>query len=74
MAKKFIVWNSNSFWNDELVQLFLKNKIKFTDISIKLFKIINKKEFSKFKRIKLKYYSILQLNNYVRLKINSKSI
>jgi len=61
--------------NDELVQLFLKNKIKFTDISIKLFKIINKKEFSKFKQIKPKNISqILQLNNYVRLKINSKSI
>ena len=40
--------------NDELVQLFLKNKIKFTDISIKLFKIINKKEFSNLSELSLK--------------------
>ena len=61
--------------NDELVNLFLNNKIKFTDISKQLFKIINNKKFSKFKRISPKNVSqILKLNNYVRLKINSKSI
>ena len=61
--------------NDELVNLFLNNKIKFTDISKQLFKIINNKKFSKFKRILPKNVSqILKLNNYVRLKINSKSI
>ena len=61
--------------NDELVNLFLNNKIKFTDISKQLFKIINNKKFSKFKRISPKNVNqILKLNNYVRLKINLKSI
>ena len=61
--------------NDELVNLFLKNKIKFTDISKKLLQIINSKEFSKYKQISpQKVSQILELNNYVRLKINSKSI
>ena len=35
--------------NDELVNLFLNNKIKFTDISKQLFKVINNKKFSKFR-------------------------
>jgi len=61
--------------NDELVKLFLKNKIKFTDISKKLLKILKNKEFNKYKRIVPKNISqIVKLNNYVRLKINSKSI
>ena len=61
--------------NDELVSLFLKNKIKFTEISKKLLQIINSKEFSKYKQISpQKVSQILELNNYVRLKINSKSI
>ena len=61
--------------NDELVNLFLNHKIKFTDISKQLFKVINNKKFSKFKRISPKNVNqILKLNNYVRLKINSKSI
>ena len=59
--------------NDTLVNLFLKKKIRFTDIQKELFKIIKLKEF-----IKLKNYSpknvadILKLNNYVRLKIMKK--
>ena len=61
--------------NDELVNHFLNNKIKFTDISKQLFKVINNKKFSKFRRISPKNVNqILKLNNYVRLKINSKSI
>jgi len=55
--------------NDVLVELFLKNKIKFTDIQKKLFKIIQLKEFLKFKKIypdNIK--DILNLNEYVRLK------
>ena len=61
--------------NDELVNLFLKNKIKFTDINIKLFKLIKSKEFNKYKTILPKNVNdILNLNNYVRLKINPKSI
>ena len=59
--------------NDALVDLFLKKKIKFTDIQLKLFKLIKNKEFTKYKKIypnKLK--DILELNKYVRSKINKK--
>ena len=61
--------------NDELVNLYLKNKIKYTDISQNFFKIINLNEFKKYKKIKIKKVeSVLELNEYVRFKINSISI
>tara|TARA_A100001011_G_scaffold220563_1_gene228525 strand:- start:5192 stop:6352 length:1161 start_codon:yes stop_codon:yes gene_type:complete len=61
--------------NDELVKLFLNNKIKFTEISKKLLWILKNKEFKKYKRFEPKNISqIIKLNNYVRLKINPKSI
>ena len=61
--------------NDALVELYLKKKIKFTEINKKLFKIIKTPEFIKYKRIKPKNINqILKLNNYVSSKINSKSI
>ena len=61
--------------NDTLVNLFLSKKIKFTDIKKKLFKIINYKEFSKYKKISPKNVKdILYLNDYVRLKINEKGV
>jgi len=61
--------------NDKLVELFLENKIKFTDIQKKLFKIINKKEFQKFKKkVPKNINDITNLNNYVRLKIISNSV
>ncbi len=61
--------------NDELVRLFLDKKIKFTDISKKLFKFIQKTEFKKYKlQQPKKIQEIIELNKYVRLKINSKSI
>ena len=56
--------------NDKLVELFLKKKIKFTDIQKKLFHIIKSNEFSKYKKIiPKKAKDILELNNYVRLKV-----
>ncbi len=56
--------------NDILVELFLKKKIKFTDIQKKLFHIIKSNEFSKYKKIiPKKSKDILELNNYVRLKV-----
>jgi 1-deoxy-D-xylulose-5-phosphate reductoisomerase len=59
--------------NDTLVELFLKQKIRFIDIQKELFKILNLKEFSKYKKISpLKVIDILKLNNYVRLKILKK--
>ena len=59
--------------NDILVELFLKNKIKFTDIQKNLFKLIKSKEFIKYKKIyPKKINDIIKLNNYVRLKIIKK--
>ena len=61
--------------NDELVSQFLNKKIKFTDLSSKLIKFINLKEFNKYKKIKPKNIeSIEKLNQYVRFKINNISI
>ena len=58
--------------NDSLVQLFLNKKIKFTDITRILLKIVKNKEFTKLKLIKPKNIDqILQLNDYVSLKIKS---
>ena len=56
--------------NDTLVELFLKKAIRFTDIQKKLFELILKKEFSKYKKIApKKVQDIIDLNDYVRLKI-----
>ena len=58
--------------NDELVNLFLKKKISFLDISKKLIMIINLKEFTKLKSIKpLSFNQIFALNEHVRLKTKS---
>ena len=59
--------------NDTLVELFLKQKITFTDIQKKLFKIIKLKEFLKYKKVyPKKIKDILELNNYVRLNVQKK--
>ena len=61
--------------NDNLVNLFLKGEIKFPDISKKLLKTLNLKEFVKFKKIIPKNVKeISKLANYVSLKINSGGI
>ena len=61
--------------NDELVNLFLKGRINFLDISKRLLSIVNSQEFEKYKFISPKNVDqILKLNKYVSLKINSKSI
>ena len=61
--------------NDSLVNLFLKKEIKFLDISKKLLNIIKKKEFAKYKRISPKSIKQIQnLNDYVSLKVKTKSI
>ena len=61
--------------NDTLVELFLNNKIKFTDIQKKLFDIVNKKEFLKYRnKYPKKIKDIVELNNYVRLKTLQKNI
>ena len=61
--------------NDEYVKQFLDNKIKFTDIYKNIFKLIKKKEFNKYRSISPKNINdIIKLNDYVRMKINSKGI
>ena len=61
--------------NDALVELYLKEKIKFTDINKKLLKFIQLKEFLKFKKISPNNMNdIIDLNSYVRLKIIKKSV
>ena len=53
--------------NDELVNLFLKKQIKFTDISKKLLNIIRSRKFKKFKGLQPKKIDdIIKLNGYVR--------
>ena len=60
--------------NDKLVELFLANKIKFTDISKKMHNILDLKEFKKYKMIKpRKIYDIIFLNNKIRGKIEFKN-
>ena len=56
--------------NDFLVELFLKNKIKFTDIHKLLIKVINLNEFNKYKNLKVRNLrEIINLDKYVRLKL-----
>ena len=55
--------------NDELVDLYIKNKIKFTEINIYLRKILNNKKYSKLTTKKPKKISdIINLSEEVRLK------
>ncbi len=59
--------------NDTLVDLFLKNKISFTDIQKIFLKMVHSKNFVKFKKISPhKIQDIINLNKYVRLKILKK--
>jgi len=61
--------------NDTLVNLFLRKKIYFTDISNKLIKFSKIKEFQKYKKIIPKNVGeISKLSKYVSLKIQSMCI
>ena len=61
--------------NDELVSLFLKNKINFLDISSKICHLINLPFFSKYKLQKPKNLAqIEKLNEFVRLKTRTLSV
>ena len=61
--------------NDELVRLYLNGKINYNEITKKLIKIVNLKEFTKLKnKIPIKISDIINLDRYVRLKINSKGV
>ena len=61
--------------NDTLVNMFLKNKINFTDISKILLKTINRPEFKKYKKlIPQNPQQIANLADYVSLKIKAMSV
>ena len=61
--------------NDELVKLFLNKEISYTDISKMMMRLVSLKELHKYKKIQPKSIKdIFKLNEYVRLKINSKHI
>ncbi len=61
--------------NDELVSLFLKNKIDFLDISSKICHLVNLPLFSKYKLQKPKNLAqIEKLNEFVRLKTRTLSV
>ncbi len=58
--------------NDEIVKLFLKNKISFREIVPTIHKIIKSKDFKKFKKIMPKNLdNITELSKFVRFKIQS---
>ena len=59
--------------NDEIVRLFLLNRISFNDINKLIFKIIKSKQFFKYKKKPVnKINDILILNTYIKQYINSK--
>ena len=61
--------------NDELVNLFLKKKINYSQFQQKLLSTINLKEFQAYKNKKpIDIGEINRLNNYVRLKIRELCI
>tara|TARA_B100001057_G_scaffold367913_1_gene371320 strand:- start:5020 stop:6171 length:1152 start_codon:yes stop_codon:yes gene_type:complete len=56
--------------NDKLVEFYLEGRIEYNQIYPKLWRFINDKKFKKYKRIRPKNLeNILNLNEYVRLKI-----
>ena len=53
--------------NDKVVELFLSNRIKFTDISRKMHKILNLYNFKKYKKIKPKNIEeIIRMNTKIK--------
>ena len=53
--------------NDRLVELFLKNKLKFTDISKKMNKMLSLYSFKKYKKIKPKNINeIIKMNKKIK--------
>ena len=61
--------------NDELVRLYLQNRINYADIIKILFLITDMTVFKRYKKIYPQNVSeILKLNEYVRFKINTMSI
>jgi 1-deoxy-D-xylulose-5-phosphate reductoisomerase len=56
--------------NDKLVELFLDNKIKFTDISKKMHNILRLKNLKKYKMINVTNINeIIKINNYIKNRV-----
>ena len=61
--------------NDEFVKMYLEGRIKFNEISSRLLNFIKDKKFYKYKKKQPQNITeIIKLNNYVRLKLNSKVV
>ena len=61
--------------NDHLVRSYLKKQINYQNLIDKLNKILNLKEFINLKKVSPKKITdIINLDEYVRFKINSKSV
>ena len=61
--------------NDELVKMYLKGKIKYNEIPLKLLDFIKNKKFNSYKKKQPKNITeIINLDNYVRLKLNTKVV
>ena len=57
--------------NDKFVELFLNNKIKFTDISKKMNKMLNLYKYKKYKNVKPKNIEdIIKMNTKIKNEIN----
>ena len=55
--------------------MYLNKKIKYTDINKRLLKFMNKKEFLKLRQIQPSMIDeIIELSQYVRIKINPLSV
>ena len=58
--------------NDKLVDLFLNNKIKFTDISKNMHNMLDLNEFKKFKMIKInKVNDVIGLNKIINSRVDA---
>lgn len=61
--------------NDELVRMYLNKKINFNDIVKKLILLLKSNDFVKYKKkLPSNISDVINLDRYVRLKINSKSV
>ena len=61
--------------NDEFVKMYLEGRIKYNEISSRLLNFIKDKKFNKYKKKQPKNITeIIKLDNYVRLKLNSKVV
>ena len=61
--------------NDEIVRMFLNGNIEYDEISKKLLNFVKNKKFTKYKKKSPKHVNeIINLDKYVRFKINPKSV